>query len=1487
MTSIDERVVQMRFDSKGFESGVSRTMGLLGKLKSVLKLDGATKGLENVQNTANKGIGLNKISDAVGQISGKFRALSVAGVAALATIASKATMAGLNFVKSFTFQPIMDGFNEYELKMGSIQTILANTQRYGTTLPQVSKSLNELNTYADKTIYNFGDMTKNIGLFTNAGIKLQDATSMIKGFSNAAAASGTSSEGAASAAYQLSQALSAGKITLMDWRSLQNVGMGNKNMQTGIIKIADAMGTMKKAGVSASSVQKDFNGSLQKGWLKADVMSNYLKIMAGDMSDAQMKALGLDAATIKMFHQQQKTAEDAATKVRTFSQLMGTLKEAVGSGWATTFETVFGNFDEATVIFTKLSNTFGNIINNSAKARNKVLGDWKKLGGRDLLIGGFENAGKALGTLAKTIRGAFRDIFPPMTGEKLAQLTQSFEAFTSDVADFVSGHATQLRDTFKGIFAILDIGWTIIKKVAGVIGDLFGQIGQGSGSFLDITAKIGQFLVKLDEAIKHGKGFNRFFEVLSKVIQIPIKAIGLLIGFIADLFSGFDSGGKSIDRFSKRLSPLQRIGGALKGAFSHLTDSLGKFGDVLEPVGQKFADFFKTLPTKIAEWLSGGDYSTALDTLNTGIFAMLTLAIRKFLKGGLSFKADIGGGGFLDTIKESFEGLTGTMKTMQAQLKAKTLLEIAGAIALITASVVALSLIDSDKLTKALAGLGVAFTELMGAMVILEKMTKSGSFARMPFVAGSLILLAAAIDLLVLAVIGLSKLSWEELIKGLGGVVVLLGGLAAVSKPLSKNSKGMLTAGAGLLLLAGAISILASAVKKLGDMDLKTMAKGLTGVAVLLTSLALFTKFSKAGKGALAQGAGLALLAGAIWLLQKAVANFATMSWEEIGKGLAGVAGGLVAIGLALKLIPAKSVISAAAVLMVAASLGMIGDAIASMGSLDWGTIGKGIATLAGALVLIAAALTLLPPSTLFSAAAIFVVASSLGMISDALGQMGGMTWDEIAKGLITLAGSLGIIAAALYLMTGALPGAAATLIVAAALKMLAPVLLAFAGMSWTEIAKGLVMLAGVFVVLGVAGLALAPVTPVLLGLGLAVALFGAGVLAAAIGISIFIATMTALISAIGKVAGAVLGWLKGLGGQIPAFLGAIKSGFLVFVGFMAGLIPKLFGIAKSMFMGIVSAIGRIAPVIWAKARGALSSLISTILSFMGRMLSSGVQLASNLLNGIRNKISGLAGIASTYMGRFISTIRSFIGRALSAGKSAAQNLVNGIKGVLSGAVGQVASTARSIGSSIISGIKGALSAGIGSLKSMAENVVKAPLDAAKSFLHIGGPSKLWADEVGVAMPMGAAKGMKDNAYLMDDAATDMGDSALDSMRKALKGVSTIMEDDSVRSPVIAPVMDLSSVQAGAKDISSMLSVKPIQAKTSDMYARSSDIRYSTKPVSLIDPAEALRVKQRQESVKVPIMFNQYNTSPRALSSADIYRQTKNQISIAKGALTK
>ena len=247
--TIDERVVEMRFDNKQFESNVKTSMSTIDKLKEKLNFKGASKGLENI-NAAAKNVNMSGLQNGIETVRAKFSALEVVGVTALANIANSAVNAGKRLINAFTFEPIISGFQEYETQINSVQTILANTAHEGTNLEQVNAVLDELNHYADQTIYNFTEMTRNIGTFTAAGVGLEESASAIKGIANLAAMSGSNSQQASSAMYQLSQALAAGTVKLMDWNSVVNAGMGGQVFQDALKETARVSGVAIDVPVS-------------------------------------------------------------------------------------------------------------------------------------------------------------------------------------------------------------------------------------------------------------------------------------------------------------------------------------------------------------------------------------------------------------------------------------------------------------------------------------------------------------------------------------------------------------------------------------------------------------------------------------------------------------------------------------------------------------------------------------------------------------------------------------------------------------------------------------------------------------------------------------------------------------------------------------------------------------------------------------------------------------------------------------------------------------------------------------------------------------------------------------------------------------------------------------------------------------------------------------------------------------------------------------
>lgn len=369
-TTIDQKVVEMRFDNKQFESNVQTSMSTIDKLKQKLNFTGATKGLEDVSSAAKK-VDLSGLNNAVDTVQARFSSLQVIGVTALANLANSAVNAGKRIVSSLTIDPIKTGFDEYETQLNSVQTILANTQSKGSTLEDVNKALSELNEYADQTVYNFTEMTRNIGTFTAAGVDLDKSVTSIKGIANLAAVSGSTSQQASTAMYQLSQALAAGRVSLMDWNSVVNAGMGGEVFQTALKRTATQMGTNVDALIEKYG---SFRESLTKGqWLTADVLTETLTQLSGAYTEADLIAQGYTEQQAKDIVELANTAVGAATDVKTFTGMMDTLKESVQSGWAQTWQILFGDFEEAKELWTGLSNFFGGIVQSISDARNNLL----------------------------------------------------------------------------------------------------------------------------------------------------------------------------------------------------------------------------------------------------------------------------------------------------------------------------------------------------------------------------------------------------------------------------------------------------------------------------------------------------------------------------------------------------------------------------------------------------------------------------------------------------------------------------------------------------------------------------------------------------------------------------------------------------------------------------------------------------------------------------------------------------------------------------------------------------------------------------------------------------------------------------------------------------------------------------------------------------------------------------------------------------------
>ena len=1251
-TTVDERVVEMRFDNKQFEQNIQTSLSSLDKLKKSLNLEGAAKGLETVNDAANKCSGnMSPLSNAVETVRVRFSALEVMAITALQNITNSALAAGKNLVSAFTIDPIKTGFEEYETQINAVQTILANTSSKGTTLDQVNNALDELNHYADMTIYNFTEMTRNIGTFTAAGVDLDTSVAAIKGIANLAAVSGSNSQQASTAMYQLSQALAAGTVKLQDWNSVVNAGMGGQVFQDALKE------TAKVHGIAIDEMIKDegsFRETLSKGWLTSDILTETLAKFTGDLNEDQLRTMGYTDDQIKSIMEMGKTANDAATKVKTFTQLFDTLKEAAQSGWTQSWEIIVGDFEEAKELLTEVSDTFSAVINASADARNKMLQDWKDLGGRTMMIEAVKNVFEGLVSVAKPVREAFNEIFPPMTGKQLAEITERIRDLT---AKFKMGEESSknLKNTFKGVFAVLDIVGQAFKAVAGGVGELIGLFLPAGNGVLSLTGSFGEYLVKLDETVKKtdifGKAVSTVVDIVKTVITFvktageKVKEFGKAAGEKFD-FPGFELFHSFLERVHDRMAQIGDGAGKMKSgvivAFEMMGEALEKckFLKVMEAlwtavkvIAGGIADAVGTMMGTLAEKLGNADFSGVLDILNSIAVGGIALSVSKFLKSVTEPLEGVNG--VLEGVTGILDGVRGCFEAYQTNLKAGTLLKIGAAIALLAGSIVAISLIDSDKLSASLGAITVLFANLLGAMAIFNKI--SSDTGKVSKACTAMIAMSVAVSILAGALKKVSDLDWGELARGLVGIAGLTAIVVASSKAMASGQKQVMKGATSLIIFGVAIKILASACKDLSRLQWDELGRGLTGVGVLFAEIAVFLRVAKFNGKMISTATGIVILSAAMKVLASACKDLGQMEWSEIGKGLAGIGGLLAELAVFTNLAGnAKHVMSTGvALIAIGAAMKIFASAVKDFGQLQWDEIGRGLTAMGGALAEVAIAVNLMPKNMIGIGTGLVIVGGALEIIANCMSKFGGMQWEEIGRGLTVMGGALAELAISLNFMKGTLGGSAALLVASGALAVLAPVLSILGALSWEAIAKGLISIAGAFTIIGVAGAVLTPLVPTILALsgafaliGVGVLTIGAGLLAAGTGLSALAIGFTALATAGAAGATAIVAALTvivtGIAGLIPAVLTKVGEGIIAICKVIAVGAPAIGEAVKAVVLTLIDVFVSCVPQLADGALQLVVGVLAALVTYTPQIVDLAFKFLIGILDGIASNLPSL-----------------------------------------------------------------------------------------------------------------------------------------------------------------------------------------------------------------------------------------------------------------------
>lgn len=594
MPSIDQKVVQMTFDNKQFEQGVSQSTKSLETLKKSLDLDKSAQSLANLEKAA-KGFNLSGISEGIENISSKFTMLGMLGVTAMQKVANAAVEAGIRMAKSISVDQISAGQSKYETETKAVQTI---TNATGKSVKQVEKVLKKLMHYTDETSYDFSEMVSSIGKFTSVGVDLDVAEKAMEGIANEAAKSGAGIQEANRAMYNFAQALSAGYVKLIDWKSIENANMATKEFKETLIQTALEVGTLKKSGnkvVSTMKATKDsaeqadvnfktFNETLKDQWLTSDVL---------------IKTLEKYSDTSTPFG---KAAYEAAQKALTFTDAINAVKDAVSSGWSRTFKALFGNLDEAMDLWTRVANSLYDFVAIFFEARNELLEGWHELGGYNAVVEAASNVWHTFMNVVRMTKETLESVFPPITAERLVESTKKIRKATEKLRKaFGYDEFTEENKTVKKRIDLAEKLNTVLEK---------GSKNNSQESVRELQQALIEAGYHLDKFGADGI-FGKETEAAVKALQrsLGVEATGIWdeqtrsVAMANDALVKYEETTETVEvqtgKTSQKMKYLQRI---LKGIASGISilksyadtgiKIIGHFFSLFEPLKKPFLQLF-------------------------------------------------------------------------------------------------------------------------------------------------------------------------------------------------------------------------------------------------------------------------------------------------------------------------------------------------------------------------------------------------------------------------------------------------------------------------------------------------------------------------------------------------------------------------------------------------------------------------------------------------------------------------------------------------------------------------------------------------------------------------------------------------------------------------------------------------------------------------------------------------------------------------------
>lgn len=1513
--AVDDRIVRFSVDDSSLVKKGPSVVNMLGKMKEALNFSHSAKGLQDIEKAA-KNINWESMASGAEVFTNKISALGIMGITAIQRYTNQALSAVENFAKELTTRPIFTGFSEYEIKMDAIQTILTNTAKAGTTLDDVNRVLGDLNQYADLTIYNFAEMTRNIGTFTAAGIGLDDAAAAIKGISNVAAASGVNATKAANAMYQLSQGMAAGTISLQDWMSIEQAGMGGQLFQDALIETARVHGVKIDKMIKK---QGSFRYTLKKGWLTAEIMSETLQKFTGDLTDEQLRAMGYTEKQIASIQETARNAVAAATEVKTVTQLIDTMKESVQSGWATSWEYIIGDKEQATETLTRIKDAFDAMIAPSTEARNNALKIWNELGGREAAIEGFVNIFTGIKTVIDSITGVVDKILPDIDGYDLIAFSKGFEQVTR-VFKMSGDTAIDLEKTLDGLGVVLKFIGRGVLVVLSPLKTFGNAIGGMLSALLRFTAVLGGWLSGFDKAVDKSRylsetvgsiydGFKLMFGAFKSapapdfssafgfnfdgVRNMMLSAASALATFRTNLdnkVQEFKTNARSAasNAAAAMLSGVSAVVRWVEAGLAAIGNGFKAVGDGTKAVGNAISGFVSGTADSFHRLVNAFSEAWSVEAIRDITLTAVLVGVGKGIKKAITGVADIVES-FVDTsenIAKAIEAVGDSIKSFNKSIKARTLLTMAAAIAILAGSMVLLSYVNPDNFILSFAAVTAFLTELTLVMKSLDKLDGSGIGATTV----GLVLLSSAVAIMAAAVSSISKnVDNSNVLAVLGSLVTIVVGLIGAAVTISKyvsNPGQFIAASIGLIILASAFKVMSKAIGAFGAIDPTTLKNGLVGLGVMLAEVAAFIRFAKLDQ--LKQGKKvIAEIAISLLIMVGAVAILGDMQVDKLVVGLASVAALLVSMGIAVALMKNANMSKVGpTVLAMALALNMLLVPIAALGSMDTNTLTQGLAAMGVIILGLTVALVALGAANKYIgsftgvAVALIALSVALNLLIAPIVILGSIPLEVLKVGLIAIASAMGILIVSAVLLA---PLTVSLLAVAGALALF--------GLSVLAIGSGISALAGAFLKLaGVTAIGATAVvtalTTIIGGLVLIIpqilGKLGEGIVSMITAIAISIVDNAGiLLDKLGVFLDKVLTWLVQ---HAPAVFDTVVvlvlQLLLTIILALDKYAPLLVDAFVSMVITVIDSMANTirenSQKIFAAIRNLMSAIIEFVLVVIAELLrlipGVGEELSDTVL-GWKDKVREY--LAPESMEEIAGDAVDGLEKGFKDGTNdigdAADTIAKEIEDAMSGLPSSLQSTGENAGEGLVQGLLKKKKR----IKEASADVAGIVESAANERLQVRSPARTMI-RTGKFAGEGLAIGLLSFVGKVSDAGHKVGDATIKAVEDSIETIWDILNGDLDLNPRIVPVVDMANVRNSAAYINRALQLnRPLAVSTVSTANNIAESFSSGRGKSTSNDGSA----------KSGDTYNYYQTinSPKPVNRFEIYRQTKTLISRKKG----